>query len=54
MTTIGDPRKAGEEGKAGDTRKAGESGPAGDPRPAGEAKLKTAAAPKKTEAKSKD
>lgn len=35
-TTIGDPRKAGEEGPAGDQRKAGESGPAGDPRPAGE------------------
>lgn len=37
--TIGDPRKAGEEGPAGDTRQAGEDGPAGDPRPAGQAKV---------------
>lgn len=36
MTTIGDPRPAGEAGPAGDQRKAGEEGPAGDPRPAGE------------------
>lgn len=43
MTTIGDPRQAGEEGNVGDQRKAGETGPAGDPRPAGEAKVKATA-----------
>ena len=42
MATIGDPRKAGEDGPAGDQRKAGESGTAGDPRPAGEATTKAA------------
>lgn len=40
-TTIGDPRPAGDTGKAGDQRKAGESGPAGDPRQAGESVIET-------------
>lgn len=39
---IGDPREAGQEGKAGDLREAGQSGPAGDPRPAGEHDSKAA------------
>ena len=44
MSTIGDPRQAGETGPAGDQRKAGEEGPAGDTRPAGEEKPKGKAA----------
>lgn len=51
MTTIGDPRPAGQDGPAGDQRPAGSTDTAGDPRKAGEATLKTTT--KKTETKPK-